>query len=118
MVVQLILLLLLLQYCTTADCTTNTVALSSTTDGLLVLVSFFLVFVAVFGFVRFLMSPLSVLLCDWLLLPDRSLLLAELEKEEKEKDWYYAQLQNLTKRIDSLPLTENVNKLTVTQDVL
>uniref|UniRef100_A0A673AQT7 APC regulator of WNT signaling pathway n=1 Tax=Sphaeramia orbicularis TaxID=375764 RepID=A0A673AQT7_9TELE len=37
----------------------------------------------------------------------QSLLLAELEKEEKEKDWYYAQLQNLTKRIDSLPLTEN-----------
>ncbi|XP_013888469.1 adenomatous polyposis coli protein, partial [Austrofundulus limnaeus] len=37
---------------------------------------------------------------------ERSLLLAELEKEEKEKDWYYAQLQNLTKRIDSLPLTE------------
>lgn len=40
---------------------------------------------------------------------NRSLLLAELEKEEKEKDWYYAQLQNLTKRIDSLPLTENVS---------
>ncbi|KAM8854083.1 adenomatous polyposis coli protein [Synchiropus picturatus] len=38
---------------------------------------------------------------------ERSLLLEELEKEEKEKDWYYAQLQNLTKRIDSLPLTEN-----------
>lgn len=38
---------------------------------------------------------------------ERSLLLAELEKEEKEKDWYYAQLQKLTKRIDSLPLTEN-----------
>nr|XP_020635673.1 adenomatous polyposis coli protein isoform X2 [Pogona vitticeps] len=38
---------------------------------------------------------------------ERSLLLAELEKEEKEKDWYYAQLQNLTKRIDSLPLTES-----------
>ncbi|XP_034780481.2 adenomatous polyposis coli protein-like isoform X1 [Acipenser ruthenus] len=38
---------------------------------------------------------------------ERSLLLAELEKEEKEKDWYYAQLQNLTKRIDSFPLTEN-----------
>ena len=38
--------------------------------------------------------------------------MAELEKEEKEKDWYYAQLQNLTKRIDSLPLTENVNKIT------
>ncbi|XP_040613991.1 adenomatous polyposis coli protein isoform X2 [Mesocricetus auratus] len=37
----------------------------------------------------------------------RSLLLADLDKEEKEKDWYYAQLQNLTKRIDSLPLTEN-----------
>lgn len=62
-------------------------------------------------------SPLCVsichsLLCDWLLPPNRSLLLAELEKEEKEKDWYYAQLQNLTKRIDSLPLTENVNNLT------
>ncbi|XP_068391831.1 adenomatous polyposis coli protein isoform X4 [Eschrichtius robustus] len=38
---------------------------------------------------------------------ERSLLLADLDKEEKEKDWYYAQLQNLTKRIDSLPLTEN-----------
>uniref|UniRef100_A0AAY4B6D4 APC regulator of WNT signaling pathway n=1 Tax=Denticeps clupeoides TaxID=299321 RepID=A0AAY4B6D4_9TELE len=38
---------------------------------------------------------------------ERSLLMAELEKEEKEKDWYYAQLQNLTKRIDNLPLTEN-----------
>ncbi|KAF7217598.1 adenomatous polyposis coli protein isoform X1 [Nothobranchius furzeri] len=38
---------------------------------------------------------------------ERSLLLSELEKEEKEKDWYYAQLQNLTKRIDNLPLTEN-----------
>lgn len=37
--------------------------------------------------------------------------MAELEKEEKEKDWYYAQLQNLTKRIDSLPLTENVSKM-------
>ncbi|GAB1301540.1 Adenomatosis polyposis coli [Apodemus speciosus] len=38
-----------------------------------------------------------------------SLLLADLDKEEKEKDWYYAQLQNLTKRIDSLPLTENTD---------
>ncbi|XP_043920140.1 adenomatous polyposis coli protein isoform X2 [Protopterus annectens] len=38
---------------------------------------------------------------------ERSLLLAELEKEDEEKGWYYAQLQNLTKRIDSLPLTEN-----------
>ncbi|XP_077479233.1 adenomatous polyposis coli protein isoform X1 [Stigmatopora argus] len=38
---------------------------------------------------------------------ERVLLLAELEKEEKEKDWYYAQLLNLTKRIDSLPLSEN-----------
>lgn len=43
------------------------------------------------------------------LCPVRSVLMAELEKEEKEKDWYYAQLQNLTKRIDSLPLTENVS---------
>lgn len=38
---------------------------------------------------------------------ERLLLLADIDKEEKEKDWYYAQLQNLTKRIDSLPLTEN-----------
>lgn len=53
----------------------------------------------------------SLCSCDWEP-PGRSLLLAELEKEEKEKDWYYAQLQNLTKRIDSLPLTENVNHLT------
>lgn len=44
----------------------------------------------------------------------RSLLMAELEKEEKEKDWYYAQLQNLTKRIDSLPLTENVSQTRLT----
>lgn len=43
----------------------------------------------------------------------RSLLLAELDKEEKEKDWYYAQLQDLTKRIDSLPLTGNVRTATV-----
>lgn len=52
---------------------------------------------------------------DWLLLLllNRALLLAELEKEEKEKGWYYAQLQNLTKRIDSLPLTENVSLLTL-----
>ncbi|XP_037122593.1 adenomatous polyposis coli protein isoform X2 [Syngnathus acus] len=38
---------------------------------------------------------------------ERALLLAELEKEEKEKGWYYAQLLNLTERIDSLPLSEN-----------
>ncbi|OCT98539.1 adenomatous polyposis coli homolog isoform X1 [Xenopus laevis] len=38
---------------------------------------------------------------------ERLLLIAEHEKEEKEKRWYYAQLQNLTKRIDGLPLTEN-----------
>lgn len=56
-------------------------------------------------------EPLLHVFCDWLLLLERSLLLAELEKEEKEKDWYYAQLQNLTKRIDSLPLTENVSAL-------
>ena len=41
----------------------------------------------------------------------RSLLLAELDKEEKEKEWYYGQLQNLTKRIDSLPLSDNVNMI-------
>ncbi|XP_072137485.1 LOW QUALITY PROTEIN: adenomatous polyposis coli protein-like [Mobula birostris] len=43
---------------------------------------------------------------------ERSLLLAEIEKEEKEKDWYYAQLQNLTKRIENLPLTENKSSQT------
>lgn len=58
-----------------------------------------------------------MLFCDWLPLCDRSLLLAELEKEEKEKDWYYAQLQNLTKRIDSLPLTENVSSDSMHCDV-
>ncbi|XP_075594936.1 adenomatous polyposis coli protein-like isoform X4 [Balearica regulorum gibbericeps] len=46
---------------------------------------------------------------------ERSLLLAELEKEEKEKDWYYAQLQDLTKRIDSIPLTENVRVMRIQQ---
>ena len=60
------------------------------------------------------LTVLFILLCDLLLHSDRSLLLAELEKEEKEKDWYYAQLQNLTKRIDSLPLTENVRTLNET----
>ncbi|OCU02245.1 adenomatous polyposis coli homolog isoform X1 [Xenopus laevis] len=43
---------------------------------------------------------------------ERLLLIAEHEKEEKEKRWYYAQLQNLTKRIDSLPLTENFSMQT------
>lgn len=68
-------------------------------------------------------------LSDWLLylcgalwlaavLAYRSLLLGELEKEEKEKDWYYAQLQNLTKRIDSLPLTENVTPFSVSLSLL
>ena len=37
--------------------------------------------------------------------------MAELDKEEKEKEWYYGQLQNLTKRIDSLPLSDNVNMI-------
>ncbi|XP_066459159.1 adenomatous polyposis coli protein isoform X2 [Eleutherodactylus coqui] len=46
---------------------------------------------------------------------ERSLLIAELEKEEKEKDWYYAQLQNLTKRIDGLPLTENLRVARIQQ---
>ncbi|XP_069631271.1 adenomatous polyposis coli protein-like isoform X2 [Haliaeetus albicilla] len=46
---------------------------------------------------------------------ERSLLLVELEKEEKEKDWYYAQLQDLTKRIDSIPLTENVRVMRIQQ---
>uniref|UniRef100_A0A8C6YP99 APC regulator of WNT signaling pathway 2 n=1 Tax=Nothoprocta perdicaria TaxID=30464 RepID=A0A8C6YP99_NOTPE len=33
-------------------------------------------------------------------------LLGEMEKEEKEKGWYYTQLQNLSKRLDELPHVE------------
>lgn len=58
-------------------------------------------------------QAICISLCKFTFLLNRSLLLADLDKEEKEKDWYYAQLQNLTKRIDSLPLTENVSNLTV-----
>ncbi|XP_028317831.1 adenomatous polyposis coli protein isoform X2 [Gouania willdenowi] len=38
---------------------------------------------------------------------ERSALLSELDKEEKKKDWYYTQLQSLTQRIDSLPLSDS-----------
>ncbi|EGV99502.1 Adenomatous polyposis coli protein 2 [Cricetulus griseus] len=34
---------------------------------------------------------------------ERCFLLSEIEKEEKEKLWYYAQLQGLSKRLDELP---------------
>ncbi|NXL84468.1 APCL protein, partial [Alectura lathami] len=36
----------------------------------------------------------------------RCFLLGEIEKEEKEKGWYYAQLQSLSKRLDELPHVE------------
>uniref|UniRef100_A0A8D2L8Z3 Adenomatous polyposis coli protein 2 n=1 Tax=Varanus komodoensis TaxID=61221 RepID=A0A8D2L8Z3_VARKO len=37
---------------------------------------------------------------------ERCFLLTEIEKEEKEKLWYYTQLQNLSKRLDELPHVE------------
>lgn len=43
-----------------------------------------------------------------LCLPARCFLLSEMEKEEKEKLWYYSQLQGLAKRLDELPHVETV----------
>ncbi|XP_063003151.1 adenomatous polyposis coli protein 2 [Elgaria multicarinata webbii] len=37
---------------------------------------------------------------------ERCFLLTEIEKEEKEKLWYYTQLQSLSKRLDELPHVE------------
>ncbi|XP_075758813.1 adenomatous polyposis coli protein 2 isoform X2 [Pelodiscus sinensis] len=37
---------------------------------------------------------------------ERCFLLSEIEKEEKEKFWYYTQLQGLSKRLDELPHVE------------
>ncbi|KAG8454581.1 hypothetical protein GDO86_000990 [Hymenochirus boettgeri] len=37
---------------------------------------------------------------------ERSLLLGEIDKEEKEKVWYYSQIQNLSKRLEELPPAE------------
>ncbi|NXC40930.1 APCL protein, partial [Penelope pileata] len=37
---------------------------------------------------------------------ERCFLLGEIEKEEKEKVWYYAQLQSLSKRLEELPHVE------------
>ncbi|XP_010223298.1 PREDICTED: adenomatous polyposis coli protein 2-like, partial [Tinamus guttatus] len=37
---------------------------------------------------------------------ERCFLLGEMEKEEKEKGWYYTQLQSLSKRLDELPHVE------------
>ncbi|XP_038628034.1 adenomatous polyposis coli protein 2 [Tachyglossus aculeatus] len=37
---------------------------------------------------------------------ERCFLLSEIEKEEKEKLWYYTQLQSLSKRLDELPHVE------------
>ncbi|XP_067168921.1 adenomatous polyposis coli protein 2 [Apteryx mantelli] len=37
---------------------------------------------------------------------ERCFLLGEIEKEEKEKGWYYTQLQSLSKRLDELPHVE------------
>lgn len=34
----------------------------------------------------------------------------EIEKEEKEKLWYYSQLQGLSKRLEELPHVETVSK--------
>lgn len=40
----------------------------------------------------------------------RCFLLGEIEKEEKEKVWYYAQLQSLATRLDELPHVETVSR--------
>ncbi|XP_068090108.1 adenomatous polyposis coli protein 2 [Hyperolius riggenbachi] len=37
---------------------------------------------------------------------ERSLLLVEIDKEEKEKLWYFSQLQSLSKRLEELPQVE------------
>ncbi|KAM4706895.1 adenomatous polyposis coli protein 2 [Discoglossus pictus] len=37
---------------------------------------------------------------------ERTLLLGEIDKEEKEKLWYYSQLQSLSKRLEELPHVE------------
>ncbi|XP_056372747.1 adenomatous polyposis coli protein 2 isoform X2 [Hyla sarda] len=37
---------------------------------------------------------------------ERALLIAEIDKEEKEKLWYYSQLQSLSKRLEELPQVE------------
>ncbi|NXA42949.1 APCL protein, partial [Eudromia elegans] len=40
---------------------------------------------------------------------ERCFLLGEMEKEEKEKGWYYTQLQSLSKRLEELPRVETVS---------
>ncbi|XP_060037879.1 adenomatous polyposis coli protein 2 isoform X2 [Erinaceus europaeus] len=40
---------------------------------------------------------------------ERCFLLSEMEKEEQEKLWYYAQLQGLAKRLDELPHVETMD---------
>lgn len=42
-------------------------------------------------------------------LSSRCFLLSEIEKEEKEKLWYYSQLQGLSKRLDELPHVDTVS---------
>ncbi|XP_077993311.1 adenomatous polyposis coli protein-like [Glandiceps talaboti] len=41
---------------------------------------------------------------------ERLLILRDTEAEEKEKEWYYTQMQSLTQKIDSLPITETVSQ--------
>lgn len=41
----------------------------------------------------------------------RCFLLSEIEKEEKEKLWYYSQLQGLSKRLDELPHVDTVSSV-------
>ncbi|NXX57545.1 APCL protein, partial [Scopus umbretta] len=41
---------------------------------------------------------------------ERCFLLGEIEKEEKEKVWYYTQLQSLATRLDELPHVETVSE--------
>ncbi|KAM8794991.1 adenomatous polyposis coli protein 2 [Eudromia elegans] len=43
---------------------------------------------------------------------ERCFLLGEMEKEEKEKGWYYTQLQSLSKRLEELPRVETFSMQT------
>ncbi len=41
----------------------------------------------------------------------RSMLLSEIEKEERERQWYYSQLQGLSQRLAKLPRIDTVSSL-------
>uniref|UniRef100_A0A672RE41 APC regulator of WNT signaling pathway 2 n=1 Tax=Sinocyclocheilus grahami TaxID=75366 RepID=A0A672RE41_SINGR len=47
----------------------------------------------------------------WLLKEAWSMLLSEIEKEERERRWYYSQLQGLSQRLSELPRLDTVSSL-------